>query len=186
MSNGDIVLLLVLVGSFLVGFVWGTARSLMFLGGGAAVFLIAAHARPPLSGFLSREWTNFAPAYNDMLAMLVLYVLGLLAIAAIVGVGARNTGLSTRAPDLDRLIGGMVGVAAGVMVVAGLDAILGLFYGYDANLTRTGGAAWSATLHEGLLRSEIGAAIHRSLLPALGALSRPLLPFGFAEAFGDG
>jgi hypothetical protein len=185
MNNGDIVLLLILVGAFIVGFVWGTARSLIFLGGSAVVFLIAAHARPPLSGFLGREWTNLSPVYSDMLAMLILYGLGLGGLLLLVWFGARNTGLSRRAPDIDRLIGGLVGVGCAVMVVAGLDASMALFYGHEPVLARLGGSDWSAGLYRGMIESQTGSAIHASLVPALGSLAHPLLPIGFLEAFGS-
>lgn len=184
MTNGDIVLLLVLVGAFIVGFVWGTARSLIFLGGGALVFLIAAHARSPLSSFLGRQWSNFSPVYSDMIAMLVLYALGLGVLTLIVWFGARNTGLSARAPDVDRLLGGLVGVACAVLVVAGLDATFAMFHGHDARITVVGGTDWTAALYNGLTDSQIGAAIHRSLVPAVGSLAAPILPIGMREAFG--
>ena len=186
MTSGDIVLLLAFAGAFIVGFVWGTARTLIFLGGGAVVFLIAAHARAPLSGFLARQWTNLDPVFSDMVAMLVVYVLGLCLLLLLVWYGARNTGLSARAPDVDRLLGGLVGVACAVMVVAGLEVTMGIFHGYDPTLGRNGGSDWSAALYRGLVDSSIGGAIHRSLLPALGSLVAPLLPFGMVEAFGAG
>jgi uncharacterized membrane protein required for colicin V production len=184
MTNGDIVLLLVLVGAFIVGFVWGTARSLLFLAGGAVVFLIAAHARGPLSSFLARQWTSLSPVYSDMIAMLLLYGLGLGILLLIVWFGARNTGLSARWPDIDRLLGGLVGVCCALLIVAGLAATLALFYGYPADVVLVGDSDWSAVLYRGIVDSQIGGAIHRSLLPAIGSLAAPLLPIGFREAFG--
>jgi len=184
MNNGDIILLLLLVGAFIVGFVWGTARSLIFLGGGALVFLIAAHARAPLSGFLVQQWGNLDPSFNDMVSMLVLYGLGLVALLGIVWFGAKNTGLSQRAPDLDRLLGGLVAVGCTVMIIGGLAAALSLYYDPGAGPAQTGGVDWADSLHRGVMGSEIGAAINRSLLPALGSIVGPLLPVGFEEAFG--
>ncbi|MFN8621895.1 MAG: CvpA family protein [Chloroflexota bacterium] len=186
MNNGDIVLLIVLVGAFIVGFVWGTARSLLFLGGGALVFLIAAHARVPLSSYLARQWTNLSPIYADMVGLLVVYGLGLMVLTGIVWFGARNTGLSARYPDIDRLVGGLVAVACAVMVVAGLDVTLSLFYGHDATVARTVGGDWSASLYRGLVDSQIGGAIHRSLLPNVGSIANPLLPIDIREALGAG
>jgi hypothetical protein len=186
MNNGDIVLLLLFAGAFIVGFVWGTARTLLFLAGGTVVFLIAGHARGPLSGFLVREWTNLSPTFSDMLSMLVLYVVGLVIVLLIVVIGGRNIGLSGRFPNLDRLVGGLLGVLCAVMVVAGFDVILALFYGHVANLGRVGGAEWASSLYEGIVGSQIGQAIHRSLLPVLGSTVQPLLPAGFEEAFGAG
>jgi hypothetical protein len=186
MNNGDIVLLLILIGAFIIGFVWGTARSLIFLGGGAVVFLIAAHARPPLSTFLGREWTQLSPVYSDMIAMMVLYGLGLVGLLLLVWFGARNTGLSQRWPDADRLLGGLVGVACAVMIVAGLDATLGLFYSHEPTIAQLASDDWTAGLYRGLIESQTGGAIHRSLVPALGSLAGPLLPVGFSEAFGSG
>jgi hypothetical protein len=186
MNNGDIVLLLILIGAFIIGFVWGTARSLIFLGGGAVVFLIAAHARPPLSNFLGREWTHLSPVYSDMIAMMVLYGLGLVGLLMLVWFGAKNTGLSQRWPDADRILGGLVGVACAVMIVAGLDATLGLFYGHTPTVAQLATDDWTAGLYRGIIESQTGGAIHRSLLPALGSLANPLLPVGFSEAFGNG
>lgn len=186
MNNGDIVLLLFLIGAFIIGFVWGTARSLIFLGGGAVIFLIAAHARPPLSTFLGREWTQLSPVYSDMIAMMVLYGLGLIGLLLLVWFGAKNTGLSQRWPDFDRLLGGLVAVACGVLIVAGLDATLALFYTHDPSITQLATDDWTASVYRGIIESQTGGAIHRSLLPALGSLANPLLPVGFREAFGGG
>ena len=172
------------MGAFIVGFVWGTARSLIFLGGGALVFLIAAHARAPLSSFLGRQWNNLSPVYSDMVAMLVVYGLGLAVLVLIVMYGAKHTGLSARAPDIDRLLGGLVGVTCAVLIIAGVDASLSLFYGHGGTLAPAGGSDWSASLYRALTGSQIGGAIHRSLLPALGSIAAPLLPLGFREAFG--
>jgi len=184
MNNGDIVLLLVLVGAFIVGFVWGTARSLIFLGGGALVFLIAAHARGPLSSYLARQWTNLSPVYCDMVAMLIVYGLGLAILVLVVMFGAKHTGLSARAPDIDRLLGGLVGVGCAVLIIAGVDASLSLFYGHGGTMAPAGSSDWSASLYQGLTGSQIGGAIHRSVLPALGSIAGPLLPIGVKEAFG--
>jgi hypothetical protein len=185
-SPGDIVLLLVLAGAFIIGFVWGTIRSLFFLVGAGVVFVLAAHARPPLSSFLGREWSTLATVYSDMLALLILYVIGLVVVTAIVVVGGRNTGISGRWPGLDRVAGGLIGVAAALLVVAGIEAILGLFYGYPPSYARPGDAEWSATALQALLGSQIGGAIHRSFLPPIGELIAPILPVGLADAFGAG
>ncbi len=186
MSNGDIVLLLIMVAAFIIGFTWGTARSLIFLIGGAVVFLIAAHARPPLSGFLGREWSNLSPLYSDMVTMLLLYGLGLTALLLFVWFGAKNTGLSQRWPGADRFLGGLVGVACAVMIVAGLDATLAIFYSHDPTFAQLASDDWSASLYGGMIDSQVGGAIHRSLLPALGSIANPLLPVGFRAAFGSG
>lgn len=184
MNNGDIVLLLVLVAAFIVGFVWGTARSLIFLGGGALVFIMAAHARGPLASFLQGQWSNLPPSFNDMVAMLILYALGLGIVLLLVWLGASNTGLSARAPDVDRLLGGLVGVACAVMIIAGLDGTLSMYFGYAGQLQPSGGSDWSASLYRAITTSQIGGAIHRSLLPALGSIAGPVLPIGFREALG--
>jgi hypothetical protein len=184
-SNGDIVLLLIMVGAFIVGFVWGTARTLIFLGGWFVIFLLAMHARPPLAGFLQNQWTQYTPVYNDMAAMGILYTIGLVALVALVWLGGRNTGISERAPDVDRLVGGLAGVACAVLVVAGLMVTLAVFYGHDAAIAATGGPEWTASLYRGLVESQIGGAIHRSLIPALGSVLNPILPIGMAEAFGQ-
>ena len=186
MNNGDIVLLLVLVGAFIIGFVWGTARALIFLGGGALVFLIAAHARTPVSSYLARQWTALSPIYSDMIGLLIVYGLGLVVLTLLVWFGAKNTGLSARYPDIDRLVGGLVAVACAVMIIAGLDATLSLFYGYDTVTARTVGGDWTAALYRGIVDSQIGGAIHRSLLPNVGALANPLLPIDMRKALGGG
>jgi hypothetical protein len=72
------------------------------------------------------------------------------------------------------------------MIVAGLDATLGLFYGHTPTVAQLATDDWTAGLYRGIIESQTGGAIHRSLLPALGSLANPLLPVGFSEAFGNG
>jgi hypothetical protein len=105
------------------------------------------------------------------------------ALLLIVWFGARSTGLSQRWPDVDRLLGGLVAVACAVMIIAGLTATFALFYGYDPGVVAVG-SDWSAQIHGAIVDSQIGGAIHRQLLPALGSIAAPMLPIGMREAFG--
>ena len=78
MTNGDIVLLLILVGAFIVGFVWGTARSLHLPGRRSAG---VPHRRPRprarCRASCRASGRTSSPVYSDMVSMLVLYGLGL-------------------------------------------------------------------------------------------------------------
>ena len=83
MNTADIFLLVIIVASLLVGFFWGAARSLMLLAAWLVAFIIGAYLQLQVGAWLTRQWTNFDPAFNQAAAFGIIF-LGFLLLAPIV------------------------------------------------------------------------------------------------------
>jgi uncharacterized membrane protein required for colicin V production len=57
----DIVMLLVLAGGFVLGFVQGVIRGVLAIGAWAVSFLVGANLRDPVGSYLASQWTNLTP-----------------------------------------------------------------------------------------------------------------------------
>ena len=176
MSVFDVILLLLLVGAFFLGFFQGGVRLLLVLLAWLASFLLAANLRGPVGGFLGGYWTQYSADYVPMLAFLILFVVFfVLAVVAIEIVYRRPPALS-RFPILDEVGGGVLGLAVGFLVLAALITILDSFY---ASPSATGGGGEVGLLRD--LQTALGSsgvtnALRGTLLPVLGTLLGLLLP----------
>ena len=77
MTTFDIVLVLVIAGAFVVGFLWGVIRSLLMLAGWFVVFLLAALLSVPVGDYLNGQWTAYDAHWNHMAAFAILYFAGI-------------------------------------------------------------------------------------------------------------
>ena len=175
MTTADILLLLIIAGAFLIGFFWGVIRGLLALAAWIVVFVLSAHLSLPAGDYLAREWTQYNPAYDHMLAFLIVFGFLFIVTLILIQLGTHGSQNLSRFPLLDDIVGGLLAAGVTVLTVAAITAILGTFYGPAA----TGGglgADWSHSLYRGLLDSTLGGQLATSLVPALTSLLGPLLP----------
>ena len=83
----DLLVLLLLVAGFVMGYLQGTIRRLLGIAQVLFSLVLAAQIRGPLGDFLVSNWTQFVPEYSRMLAF------GLGAWAAALHVQYRDTGI---------------------------------------------------------------------------------------------
>lgn len=174
MTSADILLLLILAGAFLIGFFWGVVRGLLALAAWVVVFLLSAHISIPVGDYLARQWTNFTPIYNHMLAFLIIYGLLMVLSLVLIHIGVKGSQDVSRWPRIDDLVGGALGVALAVLIIAGAIAILQLFYQPDP--LSNASAQWTKQIYDALHSSTIGGQIESGLVPFIGSLLGPLLP----------
>jgi uncharacterized membrane protein required for colicin V production len=174
MTSADILLVLVLAGAFLVGFFWGVLRGLLGLAAWIVAFLLAAHMSGPAGNFLQDQWRNFSPEYVHMLAFLltfgVLFILALL----LIQLGTHGSQDLSRYPLVDDILGGLLGAALAVLVVAAVIGILRTFY--EPVAASSNAAEWTTNLYTALRSSTIGGQITSGVVPVMNSLLDPLLP----------
>jgi uncharacterized membrane protein required for colicin V production len=107
-TSGDVVLLLIIGGSFLLGFLWGVVRSLLMLAAWFVVFIVSAYLSEPVGNYLSGQWNNLDRGYVHMVAFGLLYGAGLIVAVILVWQGTRGSQGLTRFAFLDDLVGGLV------------------------------------------------------------------------------
>jgi uncharacterized membrane protein required for colicin V production len=183
MTSTDIILLLIIAGAFLIGFFWGVIRGLIALAAWFVVFILSAHVSLPVGDYLTTQWTQYGGPYDHMLAWLLSFGVGFAITLALIVIGTRGSQDLSRYPLLDDLIGGLLGVAIAVLVIAAVIAILQSFYGSGPPAGTAQGAQWSSDLYRALIDSTIGGRIADSLVPVLMSLLAPLLPATINSAF---
>ena len=175
MNVVDVVLLLLLVAAFFIGFFQGGIRLLLMLLAWLAAFVLAANLRAPLGGFLGGYWTQYSAEYARMLAFGILFLLlFVIAVVAIEIVYRRPPALS-RFPILDEAGGGILGLVVGVLVLGTVIAIVDSFYalGVGPGQSEVGVVR---DLQVALAGSGVANGLRGTLLPVLAALFGPLIP----------
>jgi hypothetical protein len=167
-----------------VGFFWGAVRSLMLFAAWILAFFAGAYLQTELGTYLARQWGNYDPAFNQMAAFGLIYVFLLLAAPVLIVVVSRTNQRVSRSQVLDDFTGAIFAVFVAILGIAGLMIVLATYYGDgDPVVQELGGPAWTASLYESLLLSNIGSAINEHLVPVIGFVLGPFLPKVVSDVF---
>ena len=90
MTSVDIVLVLIIAGAFLLGFLWGVVRSLLMLAAWFVVFVLSAILSVPVGDYLTKQWTAYDADWDHMAAFAILYVGGLIIALVLTWIGVRG------------------------------------------------------------------------------------------------
>ena len=172
----DLAFFVAVTVGFLVGFVQGIVRRLLGIAAVMVSFFLAANLRQPVGELFASNWTQFPPAYVEMLVFGAMF-LGLFVIATIV-----IQGFYDRAPVLedaewiDEVLGGLLGVVEVLLIVGIGILILDSFFGlassrYDPSEFRVLRDTWDA-----ISRSTVGSFYIQTLIPIFLGLSGALIP----------
>jgi uncharacterized membrane protein required for colicin V production len=181
MNTTDIFLLVIIVSSLLVGFFWGAARSLMLLAAWLVAFLVAAYLQLQVGAWLSRQWTNFDPAFNQAAAFGIVFLTFLLLAPVIIILGTDGDQRLSRSQVLDDAIGATFACFVAVLGIAGVMIILSTYYN-DRQVSDIVAPEWVTSLYRSLESSGTGQSINERLIPLLSAILGPLLPPHVREA----
>ncbi len=180
----DIFLLVIIVSALVVGFFWGTLRSLMLLGIWLLAFLAGAWMKLELGSYLAGQWENFAPGWSEMAAFGLVFMFLLLTAPIIVVILIKADQKVTRSQVLDDAGGAALAVLVAVLGIAGLMIVFSTYYDpSETFIDPQGGPEWAATWFQSLLTSNIGGAIYDHVVPLVGTLLGPLLPADVREVF---
>jgi uncharacterized membrane protein required for colicin V production len=175
LSVPDLVLLAIIVIAFLLGYYQGAIRQVLTLLVWLATFVLAANLRDPFGDFLSRYWSNLPSGYPHMIAFGVLFtvffVIGLIAIQW----RYRRIVIHSRVTVIDELIGGILGAAVAVLVIATFIIVLDSFYS-RGGVSGQGDVAILGQIHRSLNDSNVAGTIRAQLFPPLLTVLGPLLP----------
>lgn len=175
MGTLDILLLLIIGASLVVGFFWGALRSVMLLAAWLAAFLAGAHLKVTVGSLLARQWIQFHPTFNEMAAFGLVYLGVLAAAPLLIFIGSKGDQSLVRWETLNDLIGAMLAMAAVVLGIAGTIVVLNTFYAAQS-LDGGGAPVWVTEFHHALKASTVGSGIEERLLPIMEPILRLLLP----------
>lgn len=181
MTTTDIFLLVIIIASLLVGFFWGAMRSLMLLAAWLIAFIVGAYLQLQVGAWLSRQWTNFDPAFNQAAAFAIVFVVFLLLAPVIIILGTDGDQRLSRSQVLDDAVGATFACFVAVLGIAGLMIILSTYYG-DRPVSDIAAPDWVTDLYRNLQASGTGRAIDERLIPLISAILGPLLPPHVREA----
>ena len=177
MTSVDIVLVLIIAGAFLLGFLWGVIRSVLMLAGWFVVFVLAAILSVPLGDYLANQWNSYSAEWNDMAAFAILYIAGLALALILTWIGIRGPQGVTRYRLLDDVGSGALMAFVAVLGIAGAITILATAYAGPPGAETVVGPDWTRDMYTALLHdSQIGSGIADTLIPALGSILGILLP----------
>lgn len=184
MNAFDVVILVVLAGTFILGFLQGVVRGVLAIGAWAVAFLLAANLREPLGGYLASQWTNFSVDYVHMLAFGIIATLIFAGLVVLIQVGTRGPKGVTSVPLIDDLIAGSLGVVLGVLIMAATAVVLGTFYGPSAPGAAPMEAEWSVRLYALLQDSAVGRTLIGLVTPVMDLAFGWLTPQVVRDAIG--
>ena len=169
----DVVLIVVLVTGFLLGYVRGALRQLIVLGAFFVAFLIAPYLRSPVGDWIMANTHEYTREYVDMLAFLASFLVLFLLALIVIEIGGKTVHLSQR-PAVDELLGGFLMLGATLLSIAAVVIALDSYYLNPV----FGGAELPivSSIQSALDKSSIVDAMHNALIPGLIAILGPLLP----------
>lgn len=124
----DLLVVFLICGFFLAGFIQGTLRRLIGLGILVIAILFALNLRDPLGSWLGQYWTQYPKEYSTMLAFGASFVVIYLAGSILVQVFYRRTQLFNRSTAVDEIVGGVLGILQALLLVGAMIMILDSFY----------------------------------------------------------
>lgn len=175
LTTTDVVVLVILLTAFVVGWIQGVIRQLLGLGAFIVAFVLAANLRDPLAEFLSRNWTYFAPEFSAMVAFLVLWIAFGVTGTIAIQMFYRRVPIVSRFAWIDELLGGLLGLGVAGLVIGLLVVVLDTFY-LVTGLPDQRDVEWMRQLYGALDGSAIIGFYRETLIPGVVAVLRPLLP----------
>lgn len=131
----DLLLILLLMAAFIIGYLQGTVRRLLGIASILFSFLLAAQIRGPLGDFLIGNWTQFRPEYSRMLAFGLLFLVISLSFTLLIQSAYERSQVLPRFGHVDPLLGGVLGMAqAGIVIAAGVMILDSYFLGVGSTL----------------------------------------------------
>jgi membrane protein required for colicin V production len=170
----DVVLLILLLVSFVLGYFQGTIRQLLGIAAWLVAFLISASLSHGVGDWLSRYWTQLPVGYSAMIAFLLVFVFLMVVFNILMTMFYKRTPIHSRLTVLDEIIGGFLGAGLYLLILATILIILDSVYGRGA--VGATDVRWMRDLHRVLIESNVGRFLLESLIPGLLAIFGPILP----------
>jgi uncharacterized membrane protein required for colicin V production len=127
-KTADLLVFFALFAMFILGFMQGIIRRLLGIASILLSLLIAAQLQEPLGTFLARNWTQYSPEYNHMLAFGGIFLAGSVGAAIATQIFFKPVPLFARYPVIDEVVGGLLGLIQGLLIIAAFYVITDPFF----------------------------------------------------------
>ena len=176
----DLLVILILAGMFILGFIQGTVRRLLGIAAILFSFLLAANLREPLGSYLAGNWTHLEREYAVMIGFGTVFVVASLAFTLVIQSFYTKTPLTERYVVVDEVIGGLLGVLQGVIILTAMVIILDSAFKVP-NLTERNELILLRELYGAYDPSATAQVIRGSVIPAFYALFGLFIPDSLRE-----
>ncbi len=182
----DLVLVLIFIGFFVLGFAQGTIRRLIGLAAILFSFFFAANLADPLGAYLGQNWRQFAPQYSFMIGFGTVFVAAALAFAIVVQGFYRPQPLFEKARFADEFMGGMLGLVQAAVILGATVVILDTFFRVPGIPADPQELPFLRDLWTALDGSQIVRAFREGLIPNFLAITGFLVPDSIQAFFPTG
>ena len=172
----DLLVGLVLVAGFIVGYLQGGVRRLIGIITVLFSLIVASQLRGALGDFLAANWGQFPPGYTDMLAFGFLFVLLVIVSAIVTEVYYERGPLLPKWRFADPIIGGLLGIFQALLLVGALVLILDSYFETPDLIVSAAELTWLRDLANAVDVSRTAAFFRADALPALFALVGFFIP----------
>jgi uncharacterized membrane protein required for colicin V production len=172
----DLVVILFLVGMFVLGFIQGSIRRVVGILCMTFSFFLAAVLSVPVGEFLAGYWTYHPTEYSVMIGFLAVFITSVVALFLLVQGTYQKTQLFAKHPVIDEVLGGVLGVVQGLLLLLFLTIILDQYFLYAPTAPATDELPLLRPFWEALNTSEIGAALHQTVIPSFLGLVGFFIP----------
>ncbi len=172
----DLLTILFLFAMFVLGYIQGSIRRLVGTLSFIFSFFLAALLSVPFGDFLKSYWTNYPDEYSVMLGFLVLFGAAVVAFFLVIQGTYSKTQLFAKYPVVDEILGGVVGVAQGLLLLLFLTIILDQYFLFAPTIARIEEVPLLRPIWESLNASTFGSLLHQQVIPNFVSLTGFLLP----------
>lgn len=184
LNKFDLLVGLFLFAMFVLGYIQGTIRRVVGTLSITFSFFLAAALQGPFGDFLAQNWVNYPKEYSHMLGFGTLFVAGVVALFLVVQGTYTKTEIFAKHAIVDEVMGGIVGVAQGLLLLLFVTIILDqyfLYAGLNSGFTEVPVLRpfWT-TLNE----SSFGALLHQQVIPNFISVTSFLMPASIRATYG--
>jgi uncharacterized membrane protein required for colicin V production len=176
----DLGIFLALFAAFVIGVMQGSIRRLLGILSILFSFLLAANLRDSVGDFLAGNWTQFPRDYNRLLAFVLLFGVGTVALSVIIQGFYKRTDIYAAHPIVDDIIGGLLGLVEGVVILMVLVVIVD---SYTLPAPRSGDLAVLRQVQDLVHQSAICGGVKDVLAPTFVHVLGLLLPSDLTSVF---
>lgn len=168
---------------FVLGFAQGTIRRLIGIGSILFSFLFAANLSAPLGNFLGNNWTQFSPAYGQMIGFLVVFVSGCIVFAILAQGFYTPQPLFTKARFVDEILGGILGLIEAGLILLCFIVILDTFFYATGIPSDPDELPYLREIYKALDGSQIVDVFRTTIIPAFMTVFAFLMPTPIADLY---
>lgn len=178
----DLIFFLGLFAAFVLGFIQGVIRRLLGIASMLFAFLVAANLRDALGAFLASNWTQFPREYSYMVGFGTLFVAFMVTFSIAIQGFYKKTPLWSRAPVVDEIVGGLLGIVQALLLV-GIGIIIIDSFAFRTTAPFQGELGFLRTVADAVDGSQAHGLFRDVLIPGLLLIFGGLLPADIVRAY---